>query len=204
MFEKERWATAFIETSGEEERKSGLSLLVLLNRLINGQAKNADANISGLASAKGVDALLEAALQKSGYVCAGKSVIAAGTHGSEIDPLQRGIEAARAIIFIMIKRGLLKQLPILIAEIERLSAIRAGILEVKVESAAELGAQDTDALKSGLKKRFAVQAINLKIEINPELLAGYRLTIGSDMEDFSLASKLKQLGGFCKAGTSVR
>jgi F0F1-type ATP synthase delta subunit len=186
MFASERWATAFIESAaGTAACKVGLELLCIIKRCI----KNTNSSIFGLACAKETDSFLATALKSAAYDDAS-------------DAEKDGIEAARALVFILIKRGEFNHLPILIDEIERIASERAGNLDVKVELAAEDAGADIDALKSALKKRYGVLSVNLKQVTTPQLLAGYRLTIGSDMEDYSLAGRLKQLSKFCADKTS--
>jgi F-type H+-transporting ATPase subunit delta len=198
MFPYERWATAFIETAGSSGAdgdgavacKAGIDLLTLFSRLV----KNRDSSVFGLSAAKEADAFLATALGAAGYGGAADEAVSGGI-GAE----RSGIEAARAFLFILIKRGEFKQLPLLIAEIERLASERAGNLDVKVEIAASADAAELDALKAALKKRYGVSSVNIKQSVKPELLAGYRLTIGSDVEDYSLSGKMKQLGSFFSA-----
>jgi F-type H+-transporting ATPase subunit delta len=73
----------------------------------------------------------------------------------------------------------------------RLAAQR-GEVTAEVSSAVPLDAAQLDALKESVS-RFAGKAVSLKAEVDPSLLGGLVVRIGSRMVDASLKSKLRQL-----------
>jgi F0F1-type ATP synthase delta subunit len=131
--------------------------------------------IFGLADARKADAAIAAALKSIDYVP------------------NRGVEAARATIFLLIKRGYFRNFDILIHEIERISDVKANILTARLDSASDPGADFIDKIKEGIRAQYGVDKVFLSVEIKPELIGGCRLTIGSNMQDFSLEGRLKQL-----------
>jgi F-type H+-transporting ATPase subunit delta len=62
----------------------------------------------------------------------------------------------------------------------------------KVESAIELSGVQQAAVQSGLEKKYGM-GLNLTFVVNPALIGGLRVQIGSDVYDGSVQGRLTQL-----------
>ncbi|MFI5024797.1 MAG: F0F1 ATP synthase subunit delta [Alphaproteobacteria bacterium] len=71
-------------------------------------------------------------------------------------------------------------------------AARRGELSAQVSSAAPLEASQVEALKAQLAKAMG-KAVNLDFKVDPALLGGLVVKVGSRMVDSSLKSKLQRL-----------
>jgi len=71
-------------------------------------------------------------------------------------------------------------------------AARRGELSAEVSSAAPLEASQVEALKAQLAKAMG-KAVNLDFKVDPALLGGLVVKVGSRMVDSSLRSKLQRL-----------
>lgn len=69
-------------------------------------------------------------------------------------------------------------------EVERSSAL--------VESATELGADTRAELQASLSKKYG-RPISLSFQVNPELLGGIRVKVGSDVWDGTVKARLEAL-----------
>lgn len=67
-----------------------------------------------------------------------------------------------------------------------------GEIKAEVVSAASLSAEELDAVKSAIG-RFAGRAVNVEAQVDPSLLGGLVVRVGSRMLDASLKTKLQQL-----------
>jgi F-type H+-transporting ATPase subunit delta len=70
-------------------------------------------------------------------------------------------------------------------------------LAALVESAFPLDGQGDpeflESLKDALRQKTGAKDIKLTNKVNPELLGGYRLRIGSDLLDLSVQGQLRQM-----------
>jgi F0F1-type ATP synthase delta subunit len=171
MFFADRWAEAFIDLAGDNADE-GVCLLSCFAAAI----KNPDNGISGLKQAREAALLIETTLKSAAYT---------EKHG--------GLEAARAIIFLLIQKGYLNKITILIREIERLIEINKGILNVRLDMAFAPESAYLDAIKVMLRQKTGVRDINLSVVVIPALLGGFRLMIDGELWDYSLDGKLQQL-----------
>jgi hypothetical protein len=175
-----RWAEAFIGACENNfdpdpsfrQSEGGLSVLksalYILSRLPN--------QISGSMAAAQFDVFLSAALRECGY--AGK---------------ESGVEAARAVIFLLIKRSNLPYGGLLIDEIEDLLLKKRDILTVLLDCVEKPDDNFLDALKKRIMERETAHEVRITIVLMPELLGGYRINIGDRREDFSILGQMKQL-----------
>ncbi len=72
------------------------------------------------------------------------------------------------------------------------AARRNDTIEADVEVAQELNAKQAKALHESLKKSFG-KDVNIQIKINPEIIGGLIVTVGSFMVDHSVRRKLERL-----------
>lgn len=84
------------------------------------------------------------------------------------------------------------ELPGIISAFNDILARRRGSQVAKVTSATKLTAADLTAIKSQLKKTLG-RPVNVETSINPDLLGGFVVRIGSRLYDSSLKTKLEDM-----------
>jgi F0F1-type ATP synthase delta subunit len=178
MFPKARWAEAFLHFTAAatddgigSDCREALAFLAVIAQNIT----KMPGNISGLRCATEMDRLLGKAIEAAAYQKSG------------------GIEAARALVFLLIKRGEIHELGQIIEEITRLAETRASVLTVRLDAATQPERAFLESLVATLKTRTRAKDVHLQVKLMPELLGGCRLSIGSEMEDYSIAGELQQL-----------
>lgn len=87
----------------------------------------------------------------------------------------------------------LVSLPAIIADFARLAAAARGEINVRVTSARKLDAKQHAALLAQLKTSLGGD-IALALDVDPEILGGLIVRVGSRMIDSSIATKLDTLG----------
>jgi F0F1-type ATP synthase delta subunit len=105
----------------------------------------------------------------------------------------KGVEAAIRSVALLARKGRFAYFASFIDEAEKIIDERAGILKVLVESAAPPEADFEDKLKAMLKRKKNARGIKIDLRLVPELLAGYRIGIGSEYLDGSLLGRLKAM-----------
>ncbi|MDR3247820.1 MAG: F0F1 ATP synthase subunit delta [Treponema sp.] len=108
--------------------------------------------------------------------------------------LPRNLELALCLVLLLIKKNLFRHIDQVIAAIEQELDTLRGILQVHLEAAQSLEKEFLEDLKRALMKKTGATGIKLDTVEAPELLAGYRLRIGSESIDASLRAQIKQLG----------
>ncbi len=83
-------------------------------------------------------------------------------------------------------------LPGMIAAYQQMMADRRGETTAEVVAAKALSAEQVSAVKAILKKAVGTE-VALSSRVDPELLGGLIVKVGSRMVDFSLSTKLKRL-----------
>jgi F-type H+-transporting ATPase subunit delta len=84
------------------------------------------------------------------------------------------------------------QLPSILASFQEQLAAQRGTQVARVTSAAKLSAADLSALKAKLKKS-AGKTVTVETTVDPDLLGGFVVQIGSRLYDNSLKTKLEDL-----------
>jgi F0F1-type ATP synthase delta subunit len=187
MFAAGRWANAFVEVceaglglgtdayiNDEALRQCEAGLAVI--KAASHSLSHLHNVVSGSAAAACVNGFFRAALQKCGYA-----------------DKETGIEAARAVIFLLIKRDRFKYTGLLIDEIEELLLKRRNVLTVLLDCAEEADDNFLEAIKTTLKEREGVRDVRITNVLKPELLGGYRISINGRRQDFSVLGRMKQL-----------
>ena len=77
-------------------------------------------------------------------------------------------------------------------EYVRLLRLEMGKREAVIESAAELGAQTGSDLLQDLRAKYG-EDLTAEFKVNPELIGGMRVKVGSDVWDGSVRARLEQL-----------
>jgi F-type H+-transporting ATPase subunit delta len=165
-----RYATAVFELAAEERAIDSLAAdLASLKSLLQTSPELARLVRSPLFSredqAKGMTAVLEKA--RSGAL-------------------------ARKLVLLLAQKRRLFALADVIRAFEQLLARQRGEISAEVTSAHPLAAAETDELKQLLKTRLGREP-RLELTVDPTLLGGLRLKLGSRMIDSSLRTKLEGL-----------
>ncbi len=84
------------------------------------------------------------------------------------------------------------EIPMILAAFQQQLASHRGTQVAKVTSASKLTGADLSALKTKLKK-FAGRTVTVETEVDPDLLGGFIVQIGSRLYDNSLKTKLEDL-----------
>ncbi len=84
------------------------------------------------------------------------------------------------------------EIPAMLASFEEMVARRKGSQTAKVTSAQKLTSAQLSALKSNLKKSLG-QTVDVETSVDPDLLGGFIVRIGSRLYDSSLKTKLEDL-----------
>lgn len=183
MFAADRWAMAFVKACEREtatfmddddlERcETGLGVIKAafcgLSHLHN--------VVSGSAAAARVNGFLRAALRKCG-----------------LTDRETGVEAACAVVFLLIQRNLFQHTGLLINEIEELILKKRNILTVLLDCAEKPDDSFLEAIKTTLKEREGASDVRITTVLRDELLGGCRITIGGKREDFSVLGRMRQM-----------
>lgn len=163
-----RYSKALLAASSEDDYVSQLQALDALVRVFD----DFPDLLPFVASPIVPDDLKERALEKS-----------LGVHFK--DPL-------KSFLFRLIERGRLKALPEIYREYSHLVANKLDLLHARLVTAFEID----DSLKESIKKRFEEnygKKIELKTEVDPNLIGGGKLFINNHLIDFSVKGKLNNL-----------
>jgi F-type H+-transporting ATPase subunit delta len=80
----------------------------------------------------------------------------------------------------------------ILGHIEHLTRLDIESRTARIESASPLDAQTEAAVKEKLARRYG-PGLHTSFHVNPALLGGLRIRVGSDVYDGSVAGRLKQL-----------
>ena len=80
----------------------------------------------------------------------------------------------------------------ILQEYARLLRLEAGKFQALIESAIELGAQAGNALVDDLRAKYG-DDLKAEFRVNPELIGGMRVKVGSDVWDGSVRARLTEL-----------
>jgi F-type H+-transporting ATPase subunit delta len=98
----------------------------------------------------------------------------------------------RHFLTVLLRKGRLLALPHIVDEFRTLADSRAGVLRPTVTSAAPLTPAETEELSRLLKQRFGKDVL-LTLTVDPELIGGVVVRIGSLSFDGSIRSQLKAI-----------
>jgi F-type H+-transporting ATPase subunit delta len=90
---------------------------------------------------------------------------------------------------VVAANGRLFVLPAIISEFKRMAAEARGEVTAEVTSAAPLSAAQSKSLADTLKKKIG-KTVNITSHVDPELIGGLVVKVGSQMIDSSLKTKL--------------
>ncbi|MDR1024873.1 MAG: F0F1 ATP synthase subunit delta [Treponema sp.] len=179
MFVPQCWARGFISAAGDAA-PAALALVKVLAPVI----LSAPGQVSGTAAARGLEPLIRGALA---------AAAPSGAPGSDA-PAASSVEPALGLILLLVKKQLFKHIEKIIEAVEQELDARQGVLRVRLESARTAEGDFLEELRLGLMKKTGAAEVRLDTAVNPDLLAGYRLWIGSQTIEASLRLHLRQLG----------
>ena len=185
MFAAGRWARAFVKAcedspgagafmNDDDLRQCETGLAVM--KAAFSSLSHLHNVVSGSASAARFNRFLRAALQKCGYADS-----------------ETGVEAACAVIFLLIQRNLFQHTGLLIGEIEKFALEKRNTLTVLLDCAEKPDDGFLEAIKTTLKEREGARDARITTVLMPQLLGGCRINIGGKREDFSVLRRMRQM-----------
>jgi len=173
-----RYATAVFELAAEERAIDSLAAdLASLKSLLQTSPELARLVRSPLFSREDQAKGMQAVLEKAGC-----------------GPL------ARKLVLLLAQKRRLFALADVIRAVEQLLARQRGEIAAEVTSARALSTAEADELKQLLKSRLGREP-RLELTVDPSLLGGLRLKLGSRMIDSSLRTKLEGLRAAMKGSS---
>jgi len=107
------------------------------------------------------------------------------------------------LVSLLVERGRAELVPAIAAEYRRLANRHEGIVEAFVTSAAPLTTDETAALRSRIEQ-MAGTAIDLRTEVDEQLIGGLTVKVGGRLLDASVRGRLERLRDELVAGTRPR
>ena len=101
-------------------------------------------------------------------------------------------EAAKNFLRAIIDNGRVSVLPEIASQFNSLKNAQSGSSDATVFSAFPLEGQALADLSGTLEKRFG-RKLNLKVELEPELIGGVRVVVGDEVLDTSVKARLEQM-----------
>ena len=101
-------------------------------------------------------------------------------------------EAAKNFLRAVIDNGRLGALPEIASQFRVLKNAQSGSSDAIVYSAFALEGSALTDLAATLEKRFG-RKLNLKVELDPELIGGVRVVVGDEVLDTSVRARLEQM-----------
>ncbi len=101
-------------------------------------------------------------------------------------------EAAKNFLRAVIDNGRISVLPEIASQFRALKNAHSGSSDATVYSAFALDGAALADLAVTLEKRFA-RKLNLKVELQPELIGGVRVVVGDEVLDTSVKARLEQM-----------
>jgi F-type H+-transporting ATPase subunit delta len=189
MFVPRRWAQGFVNAAGDAA-PAALDLVKVLAPVI--------LSVPGQVAGTGAAIRLEPLIRRAFAAAPSSGAMDSGTLGMGSDGLGSDALAARShglgLILLLVKKGRLKQIRQVIEAVEQELDARRSILRGRLEAVRPVEAEFLETLRQGLMKKTGAAGVKLETASAPELLAGYRLRIGSQIIEASLRLHLRQLG----------
>ena len=101
-------------------------------------------------------------------------------------------EAAKNFLKVVIDNGRISVFPEIASQFHALKNAESGSSDAVVFSAFSLDAAALTDLATALEKRFG-KKLNLKVELQPELIGGVRVVVGDEVLDTSVKARLEQM-----------
>jgi F0F1-type ATP synthase delta subunit len=186
MFRPDRWAAAFTELCGEdldEGITAFKAFVACISRLRS--------RVGGSNRALRFEALLRQSLKETGFdsmALSGKAVLSRDSRFEN-----RGTELALRFVVFLVRKDYFKYHQALLVEIEKAANWVRGITRVILESAVPVGDELEDRIKAELLKKTGARKIVIDKRVVPELIAGYRVYIGTELLDTSFQELLRKM-----------
>ncbi|GAA6142826.1 F0F1 ATP synthase subunit delta [Hydrogenophaga sp. 5NK40-0174] len=100
--------------------------------------------------------------------------------------------AGQNFLRTVIENGRVNVLPEIAAQFQVLKNAQQGTSDAIVYSAFDIDASALSELGAVLEKRFG-RKLNLKVEVQPELIGGVRVVVGDEVLDTSVKARLEQM-----------
>ena len=100
--------------------------------------------------------------------------------------------AVSNFLTLLAENNRLALLPEIETEYELLKSQNNNVVDVVIESALPMNAEQEQLLKAALEKRFNAQ-VEVKVEVNPALIAGVVIRAGDQVIDDSALNKLEKM-----------
>jgi F-type H+-transporting ATPase subunit delta len=101
-------------------------------------------------------------------------------------------EMGQNFLRAVIDNGRLPALPEIASQFRALMNAKQGSFDAVVYSAFDIDAASLAGLSGVLEKRFG-RKLNLKVELQPELIGGIRVVVGDEVLDTSVKARLQQM-----------
>jgi len=105
-----------------------------------------------------------------------------------------GSAAGNNLLAILSENGRLAALPEIAVQFDKLKALAENKIGVKLVSASEVDAAQVDKIAQALQRRLG-RAVELEVEIDPELVGGAVVRADDMVIDGSVRSRLQRLAG---------
>jgi F-type H+-transporting ATPase subunit delta len=110
---------------------------------------------------------------------------------------------ALRLVSLLVERGRVNALPKLSEDYNRLLNAHRGVVEATVTSAVPLTADETAEIRSRVEA-MAGSAVELRSEVDPDLLGGLTIQVRDRLLDASIRGRLERLRDQLHAGTRPR
>ena len=96
------------------------------------------------------------------------------------------------LIKLLIDKGRINYFREIFSEFTRLAHDELGIASAVVESARELKAEDLERIRKALEKKTG-RSVSVSTKINPDLIAGIKVTVGNNVTDITMKTKIDSM-----------
>lgn len=96
------------------------------------------------------------------------------------------------LIKLLLDKGRISYFREIFSEYVRLADEELGIATATVESARELKAEDLERIRKALIKKTGREIV-MKTKINPDLIAGIKVTVGNNVTDITMRTKIDSM-----------